>query len=390
MTSSLEKLAPKNIASITLRSIVGLMLVAALAGPLEGGQEAGHYIPRVRISDDAKGIVLTGTGQAFVPWGFNYLGLFTKLAEDDWETPEGWQRIERDFREMRALGGNVVRWHLQYETFMEAPDRANPGQLARLKKLLGLARETGLYLDLTGLNCYRRDRIPDWYDALPEAQRWASQAKFWEAVAEICAGDPVVFCYDLMNEPVVGEPAAGQDRWVCGELGGFYFAQRICNKPDGRDATAIAEAWVERMVGAIRGQDRETLITVGVIPWALTWPGAKPVFYSPQVARHLDFSSVHFYPAPGRLEKELAALAVYDVGKPLVIEETFPLECSIADLDRFIDAAEGRVDGWMAHYFGYTPAQHRNGAKPAGAPTAEFLEYWKKRGETLATTPRPR
>ena len=29
------------------------------------------------------------------------------------------------------------------------------------------------------------------------------QARFWQAVAARCAASPAVFCYDLMNEPVV-------------------------------------------------------------------------------------------------------------------------------------------------------------------------------------------
>src|SRR6185436_8973787 len=127
----------------------------------------------------------------------NYLGLHGQLAEEDWHTPAGWTRIETDFREMKKLGASVVRWHLQFETFMAAPDRSKPEALALLKKLLALAHDTGLYLDLTGLNCYRLKRIPAWYDALSESDRWSAQAAFWEAIALTCANRPEVFCYDL-------------------------------------------------------------------------------------------------------------------------------------------------------------------------------------------------
>ena len=360
-----------------------LLLSTIAAGPAVEGPPP-PAMARVRVSDDAKGFVLVGSGRKFTPWGFNYLGRFERLAEDDWETPEGWRRVEADFREMRKLGANVVRWHLQFETFMEAADRPNPGQLGRLKALLDLARDSGLYLDLTGLNCFRRDRIPAWYDALSEADRWRAQARFWGAVAETCAGHPAVFCYNLMNEPVIGEPGPKDHPWVGGELGGFYFVQRISNKPAGRDAKDIAEAWVKLLVGAIRRHDKEGLVTVGDIPWVLVWPGAKPIFCSPQVGRHLDFVSVHLYPSTGKLDKELVALAAYDVGRPLVVEETFPMACSLADFDRFVDAASGRVDGWIAHYFGSTPEQHRAGAKPAGATVAEFLEYWRDKGAKVA------
>jgi hypothetical protein len=372
---------------LRIAALIGLFgsAVAGMAG--EGPQAAP--MPRVRVSDDGKTFVLAGSGKKFTPWGFNYLGQHGRLAEEDWDTPAGWQRIETDFREMRALGANVVRWHLQFETYMAGPDRPNAEQLARLKRLLDLARRTGLYLDLTGLSCYRRNRIPAWYDALAEADRWAAQARFWEAVAGACAGHPAVFCYDLMNEPVINEPKAGEPPWLGGQLGGFYFVQRISNKPAGRDTKDIAEAWVKALVGAIRKRDKDTLVTVGVIPWAQVFPGAKPLFYSPQAARHLDFVSVHFYPRAGKVDKDLEALAVYDVGKPLVVEEIYPLSCPLADVDRFIDGAAGRADGWISHYFGQTPAEHRAGAKP-GPAVAEFLEYWQKKGPKVAATPDPR
>ena len=41
--------------------------------------------------------------------------------------------------------------------------------------------------------------------SLDERPRWDVQARFWEAVARACADSPAVFCYDLMNEPVVSE-----------------------------------------------------------------------------------------------------------------------------------------------------------------------------------------
>lgn len=373
-----------------LAPLAALLLGATFPGPGVGDEPPRPAaMPRVRVSADSKRFELAGSGKAFVPWGFNYLGKFDHLAEDDWDTDEGWKRIETDFREMKNLGANVVRWHLQLETFIKAPDRPDTAELARLKKLLGLAREHGLYLDLTGLNCFRLNRIPEWYDALPEADRWKCQARFWDAVAKTCAGDPTVFCYNLMNEPVIGEPGPKDHPWVGGELGGFHFVQRISNKPAGRDTKDIAEAWVKTLVDAIRRHDKETLVTVGDIPWNTVWPGAKPVFCSPQVGKHLDFVSVHFYPSTGKLDKELVALAAYDVGQPLVVEETFPLSCSLPDFEKFVDSTSGRVDGWISHYFGYTPAQHRAGAKPGGTAVAEFLEYWSKKGKTVtgANTP---
>jgi len=360
------------------------LAVPVKKAPPAANRASTKALPRVRISSDHKGFVLGETLNPFVPFGFNYLGLHGQLAEEDWHTPEGWRRIENDFREMKKLGANVVRWHLQFETFMAGPDRPKPEALALLKKLLELANETGLYLDLTGLNCYRLKRIPAWYDALSESDRWQAQAAFWEAIAGACANRPEVFCYDLVNEPVVGDPKPGEHPWITGELGGFHFVQRICNKPAGRDSKDVAAQWISTLIAAIRNHDSQTLTTVGVIPWSQVWPGAKPVFYSPKALPHLDFVSVHLYPERGKLEKDLAALAVYELGKPLVIEETFPLNCSFADFDKFFDASNPRVAGWVAHYFGHTPAEHRAGAEPAGRLVAEFLDSWQRKARLIA------
>jgi len=306
-------------------------------------------LQRIRVSENGKGFEFSESKKPFVPWGFNYLGVFDHLAEEDWETAAGWARIEKDFKEMRKLEANVIRWHLQFETFMKAADQPNAEQLARLKKLLKLARENQLYLDLTGLNCFRLKRIPAWYDALSEQERWKAQAVFWEAIAETCAKDPIVFCYDLMNEPVIGEPGKDQHPWLGGELGGFHFVQRICNKPAGRENSAIGAAWVKQLVEAIKKRDPETLVTVGIIPWALVWPNAKDPFYTSDTSKLLDFVSVHVYPKTGGLEKELAGMATYDLGKPIVIEEFFPMHCSLAELDKFVQAAskleKGKVTG---------------------------------------------
>jgi hypothetical protein len=347
---------------------------------------------KVRISDDGRHFVLGDSGKAFVPWGFNYLGEFGKLMEDSWD--QDWSRIERDFRAMRDLGANVVRIHLQFGTYMKKPNQFDQPQLDRLKKLLDLGQELGLYLDLTGLSCYRLNRIPAWYDALDEADRWEVQARWWKRIAETCANHPAVFCYDLMNEPIIGGPAKkGEPRWLGGELGGFYFVQRISERAGGRTNIQIARAWTAKLTGAIRQADSRTLITVGVIPWALVWPTAKPLFYAPEVSKHLDFVSIHAYPGKDKVDQTIAALAVYDIGKPLVVEETFPLNCTLDEMNRFVDGGKDRVDGWISHYFGHTIEEHQRGAEPHGAASdapfginvGDFLKYWRDKKKTVVS-----
>ena len=39
------------------------------------------------------------------------------------------------------------------------------------------------------------------------------------------------------------------------------------------------------------------------------------------------------------------------------------------------------VDGWMSHYFGNSIEAHDAGATPNGKQGAEFLRYWRKKGQ---------
>src|SRR5687767_5407620 len=77
--------------------------------------------PSVRVSSDSRGFVTSGN-KPFIPWGFNYDRDFKlRLLEEYWETE--WDTVEQDFREMKQLGANVVRIHLQFAKFMRGPDK---------------------------------------------------------------------------------------------------------------------------------------------------------------------------------------------------------------------------------------------------------------------------
>lgn len=331
---------------------------------------------RVGLSADGSQFVLKESGARFTPWGFNFVGEYGSIMEEYWT--ERWGGIEKDFKEMKKLGANVIRVHLQIPTYMSAPDQIRPESLKQLRMLLDLARDNGLWLDITGLGLYRAKNVPPWLDALDEAGRWKAQAFFWREIARACKGHPAVFCYDLMNEPVITEPKPGENAWLTGELGGFYFVQRIARELKGREQKEIAAAWVEQMTRAIRDADTDTLITVGVIPFEQIWPTARPAFYTPATMRHLDFVSPHFYPRTGKIADDLAALKIYDMGKPVVIEETFPMSCSQAEFETFITGSRATAKGWISHYFGKTIEEHRKDKEPLGGMMANFLEYWRK------------
>jgi hypothetical protein len=357
------------------------ILVAALA-VIAAGCSAGtrggaaRRLDWVRPSADGTHFVLAGSGARIVMWGFNYdRDDAGRLLEDYWAGE--WPTVVQDFGEMKALGANVVRVHLQLGRFMSGPDRPDRDNLRRLRRLVRLAEETGLYLDVTGLGCYRKEEVPAWYDALDEAARWEVQARFWAAVAGVCRDSSAVFCYDLMNEPVVGGDAKGG--WLPGEpLGGKHYVQKLTLDRHGRTDKEIARAWVDKLTGAIRAADRRHMITVGVIPWAQVFKGARPLFYAPEVCGALDFVSVHFYPKDVDVEESLAALRVYDVGKPMVIEEIFPLSASVEKTAEFVDRSRPLVDGWISFYWGKTIPENRDKRDVAGTLTADWLERFRQ------------
>ena len=343
----------------------------------------------IEVSADQRGFVLAGTQTSFTPWGFNYdHDERGRLLEDYWE--DEWPAVEEHFAQMKKLGANVVRVHLQTGKFLESADRPNERALARLAKLLDLATRERLYLDLTCLGCYHKQDVPAWYDELSEQGRWDAQARFWEAVAERCAQSPAVFCYDLMNEPVVpgGRRKAGD--WLGPAFAGKHFVQCISLDQKNRPRVEIAQQWVERLSSAIRKHDRRHLITVGMVDWSLDRPGLTSGFAPDKIAPGLDFVCVHIYPERGKTQAALDTLKGFSVGKPVVVEETFPLKCSADELDEFIDASQDRATGWLSFYWGKPPERLRESQELGDALLREWLVHFQQRARgTGAAKPRP-
>ena len=336
----------------------------------------------VQVADDNHAFVLAESGRKFVPWGFNYDHDETgRLIEDYWD--DDWAKVEDDFREMKQLGANVVRIHLQFGKFMESPSKPNKHSLDQLGRLIRLAERVGLYLDLTGLGCYHKQDVPEWYDRLDEQRRWDAQACFWEAVAVCCANSPAIFCYDLMNEPVVAGGQKKRDDWLGPPFAGKHFVQFITLETKGRPRPDIARQWTRHLVTAIRKHDRRHLITVGLVPWSLDRPGLTSGFIPEKIADGLDFIAVHIYPEKGKLDEAMETLKGFSVKKPVVIEEMFPLKCSAEELGGFIDRSKAVASGWIGFYWGKTPEEYAQSKTIADAITLSWLELFREKGKTI-------
>lgn len=350
------------------RSLVLLLVASPLC--------AAELLPRIVVSANNRGFAFEKPSKPFVPWGFNYdHDENGRLLEDYWELE--WKKVEEDFCEMRDLGANVVRIHLQFGKFMKDRRTPNEKALARLGKLLDLAERTGLYLDLTGLACYHKPDVPKWYDELNETDRWDAQVRFWEAIAKTCAKSNAIFCYDLMNEPVVpgGKRKAGD--WLGPPFGDKYFVQVITLDQAGRPRPEIAVKWTKHLVAAIREHDPKHLVTIGLVDWSLDRPGLTSGFVPDRIAPEVDFLCVHLYPEKGKVSEALKTLAGFGAaGKPVLIEETFPLKAGKEDFARFIAESRKSAAGHIGFYWGKTIAECRKSKTIGDAIVAEYLEYF--------------
>ena len=350
-----------------MRALPLLLLVASCqAPPAPPASRPQPSLERIAIAPDAHGFVTATTRRTFHPWGMNY-GNAGRLLEDFWDCE--WPTLETDLRELQALGANVVRVHLQFGKFLRAPDQPDRAALAQLARLLDarsrdrhLPRHHRAGLLPTG----RRAAVVD--DAMQEPARWAAQACFWSAVAETCAGNPAVFCYDLANEPISPAVRREPGQWSSGSLfGGFDFLQYIALDPAGRKREDIAAAWIRRMTAAIRVHDRDTLITVGLLPWSRKWQHLSG-FLPAAIAPELDFLSVHLYPdskLPGEALEALPALRRRQAGGdrgdlPALLQRRRA---------RDLPARLARVAcGWLGHYDG-APPDELDALERAGRPT---------------------
>jgi len=336
----------------------------------------------IRVSDEQDGFVFAESDRDFTPWGFNYdHDEQGRLLEDYWASQ--WPKVEEDFREMKQLGANVVRVHLQLGKFLDGPQTANRASLDRLTRLVKLAERLRLYLDLTGLGCYHKQDVPAWYDRLAEKERWRVQARFWEAIAARCATSPAVFCYDLMNEPVAPAADRRPGEWLGPDFAGKHFVQFVSLTPAGRPRPAIARRWIQGLSAAIRKHDRRHLITVGLVPWSLDRPGLTSGFVPEEIVDKLDFISVHLYPKTSGIKEAMKTLDGFSVGKPVVIEETFPLKCSLPELEQFIQESRGTACGWIGFYWGKTPEECRRSNRIQDALMLGWLELFAKQAKAV-------
>ena len=318
------------LATSIVTALCGVLIGASAVGPgslVAGEQTAVAALPKISVSPDGRGFV-TAEGKPFVPLGVNYFRPGSGWAPKVWKQFDA-GATRRDFALMKDLGVNCVRVFLSYGSFFTSPDRLDPEGLAKLDQFLQIAEEAGIYVHPTGPDHW--EGIPDWVprDRIADSQMLEALERFWQLLAERYRGRPVLFAYDLLNEPAVpwNTPAmrAQWNPWLQAQYADAKSLAQTWNvlpgeirwgeveppsdrEPPGsrrlldyqRFREQIADQWTARQVAAIKKADPAALVTVGMIQWSVPviLPSVQQyaAFRPARQAPMLDFLEIHFYP----------------------------------------------------------------------------------------------
>jgi hypothetical protein len=143
-------------------------------------------------------------------------------------------------------------------------------------------------------------------------------------------------------------------------------------------------------VTAIRKHDQRHLVTVGLVPWSLDRPGLTSGFVPKEIAPELDFVAVHLYPQKDKVKEAIETLSGFAVGKPVIIEEMFPLKCPFPEFERFLDESRKTACGGIGFYWGKTLEEYRQSNTIHDALMLGWLEMFKKRADEAQKAERAR
>lgn len=308
---------------------VFLLGVIVLSSP-PAAQIAGAKDEFVRVSPDGRGFVVGG--RPWYPFGCNYYDPHVGWAPKMWREFDP-AKVEEHFRVMQGLGVNVVRVFVAAQSFFPNPPNLEADALKKFDALLAVARRHGIRVHPTGPDAW--EGRPPWCqeDIYANAKALEAQVAFWKAFAARYKENPIIFAYDLRNEPHIQwkgrEMEVGWRDWLRERYGTVEELRKAWGAeaknvqgfesvaiPEDKAASnsialldfqwfreSLADRWVKLQVEAIRSADPNHLVTVGLIQWSvpvvLGRPSQYAAFRPSRIAPMLDFLSIHFYPLWG-------------------------------------------------------------------------------------------
>ena len=79
----------------------------------------------------------------------------------------------------------------------------------------------------------------------------------------------------------------------------------------------------------------------------------------------------------------MKTLAGFAVGKPVLIEETFALKCSMSEFQQFLNESHELASGWIGFYWGRTLEDCKKGKTIPDAIMASWLNVFREQGPTF-------
>jgi len=136
-----------------------------------------------------------------------------------------------------------------------------------------------------------------------------------------------------MNEPVV--PGGKGKDWLGPAFGDKHY--RPVHPRSIRQiglGPTLPRQWIKQLSGRHFASTTSANDNRGpLVDWSLDRPGLTSGSCRRRWRTTLDFVSVHLYPKKGKVDERLKTWRAFAVGKPVLIEETFPLACSPEELE---------------------------------------------------------
>jgi len=433
---------PKRLSFLAITCLLApIVFIAAEA--IASSRVATAGMELIVVAPDGRGFVERDSGRPFIPFGTNYYDPDTGWAPKIWRRFDA-AKVRRHFAVMKELGVNCARVFLTAATFQPDAETIDKQALEKLDTLVGIARDSGIRLMLTGPDHW--EGVPGYWrpDRFAGEQALKALEHFWAVVARRYRGEPAIFAWDLLNEPHLPwfdeQWRPRWNRWLEGTYGNwdglkFAWGAEIAESdqwgevPVPKDSPMtgsarlrdyqlfrehLADQWVRRQVEAIRKADPACLVTVGYIQWSypLVRPGnpSRYAAFNPRrQARWLNFVTIHFYPTLGspfqseanwrkNLDYLQAALAYCHTGKPVVLAEfgwygggapqqhPFVSEAQQADwIAAEIEASRPLAAGWLSWPFADTP-ESRDISLYAGLVKPDMsLKAWGRKFQAYAS-----
>jgi len=398
------------------------------AGEREG--PGGRF---VAVSPDGRGFVDSATGRSFVPVGCNYFDPQTGWAPKVWSQYDD-ARVRGQFHQIVDAGLNTIRVFLATHTLSPVAGSFDESGFAKVGEMIAAARDEGLRIIFSGPNIWEGPSQGGGGDFYGDPAVLERRCELWRELMRHFGEQPTIMAWDLHNEPQVHwpQPEHSTHPYFQPRLRQWqrYAADRIGRNvdtfvsihPSGCDRSLyrayvgfqewLTEQWVAAQSRAIREAGARQLITLGLhqtsVPIHLPKAYGYAGFHPRLIARHLDYTSAHFYPFlpdvhVGMVEPmltirrgylEIICRAELAPGKPLVIEEfgwkggsrvpseqkTWPQEHQSVWGDALMQVTQGIASGWLNWGYADSPAPNADISAASGLWTSDGqLKHWGRR-----------